>query len=506
MSDTIVTSKWRCSLCSYVHTGPTAPETCIVCGAGSSDFKPFTPPAPATVKAEPPPSTWVCLVCGYRHDGAQPPEKCPLCGVDAKSFKAETKKTVATTTTTEAPATKIVIVGSGIAGVAAAEAARESSQNVHITLVSSECDLPYYRLNLTRYLANEINRDSLPIHPESWYQERNIKLMLGCKVNEIDTDINCITMSGGNFLPYDRLIISVGSHPNIPPLPGVDLPGVLSLRTNLDAEAILSALTPGMPCICIGGGVLGIETAAALAQRGATVTLLEGHDWLMPRQLNLKAAAHLERHLNKLGVTVLKQARTKSLNGTDKLDSVTLLDGRILKADLAILATGVRANTALARKAGIAVNNGVTVDKSLLTSNPKIYAAGDGAEFNGQLYGNWAASQTQGIIAGTNAAGGSASFAGIPRSNTIKAVGVDMTSIGRFQPQDGSDLLLELDEPDRYMGFLFRDNCMVGSVLVDHSDLAVPARRAVEERLDFSWLPNDPTCTAVVRHLQEAYT
>lgn len=499
MSSSVVTNKWRCALCSYVHTGDSAPASCIVCGAGSSEFKPYTPRAAAAPKPATAASTWVCLVCGYRHDGPEPPEKCPLCGVGAKSFKAEEKRTV--TAVAEAPAVKIVIIGSGIAGVAAAEAARESSKNAIITLVSSECELPYYRLNLTRYLANEINRDSLPIYPESWYQEHDIKLMLGCAVNEIDTDIKCITMSGGNFLPYDRLIISIGSHPNIPPLPGVDLPGVFSLRTNQDAENILNSLTPGMPCICIGGGVLGIETAAALAQRGATVTLLEGHEWLMPRQLNTKAAAHLERHLNKLGVTVLKQARSKSLNGTDKLESVTLLDGRVLNAQLVVLATGVRANTALARKAGIAVNHGVTVDTALLTSNPDIYAAGDGAEFNGQLYGNWAASQTQGVIAGTNAAGGTASFAGIPRSNTIKAVGVDMTSIGRFQPQDGSDLLLELDEPERYMAFLFRDNCMVGAVLIGHSDLAVPARQAVEERLDFSWLPDDPTCAAVVRHL-----
>nr|HRU71451.1 FAD-dependent oxidoreductase [Kiritimatiellia bacterium] len=167
-----------------------------------------------------------------------------------------------------------------------------------------------------------------------------------------------------------------------------------------------------------------------------------------------------------------------------------------------VLATGVRPNTALARRSGLAVNIGILVDSALVTSAPDVYAAGDAAEFNGQLYGTWAASQTQGTIAGRNAVGGGTRFSGIPRSNTIKAVGLDLTSIGRFQPEDGGDLLLEENQPDRYRAFVFRDNRMVGALLVGCADLATPARRAIEARQDFSLLlASAPTCAAVAQEL-----
>jgi nitrite reductase (NADH) large subunit len=400
-------------------------------------------------------------------------------------------------------AVRLVIVGSGIAGVAAAEAARGAAPGAEITLVSSERELPYYRLNLTRYLAGEITRDALPIHPEAWYAEQRVRLLRGEQVAQLDTGARTVSLADGATLPYDRLILTAGSHPHVPPLPGIELDGVFSLRTAADADGLLARLTPATPpCVCIGGGVLGIETAAALARRGAAVTLLEGHDWLMPRQLNAAAAAHLERHLNKLGVTVLKQARTQALEGGTALEAVRLLDGRRLHARLAVLATGVRPNTALARRAGLAVNTGVIVDSVLATSADGVYAAGDAAEFNGLLYGTWAASQTQGTIAGRNAVGGDARFDGIPRSNTIKAVGLDLTSIGRFQPEDGGDLLLEENQPDRYCAFVFRDNRMVGALLVGHADLATPARRAIEEGLDFSLLLAAPTCAAITERLR----
>ena len=489
---------WRCVICGYVHTGSEAPGLCPVCGTDRTDFEPYEAPAP--VQAAPDSATrWQCFICNYVHEGSVPPAACPICGAPSADFLAAKE----TPQVRSATAARIVIVGGGIAGVAAAEAARTASPDSDITLVSQEPDLPYYRLNLTRYLAGEITRDALPLHPQAWYDEQRIALVRGVPVDHLDPAATCVLLADGRTLPYDSLILTSGSHPHVPPLPGTRLAGVYSLRTAADTDRLIACLTPGAPCVCIGGGVLGIETAAALAKRGATVTLLESHDWLMPRQLNAKAAAYLEQHLQHIGVNVLKNARTQAFEGDgEKLAAVLLQDGRRLPAALVVLATGVRPNTALARKAGLAVNTGVLVDSCLSTSAPGIFAAGDAAEHNGQLYGTWAASQYQGTIAGINALGNRTLFGGIPRANTIKAVGLDLTSIGRFQPEDGGDLLVEEALPDSYVAFVFRDNRMIGALLIGRADLAAPATRAIECGTDFSHLPPSPDCAAVAAHLR----
>ena len=385
-----------------------------------------------------------------------------------------------------------MIVGGGIAGLAAAEAARAASPSTEITLVSSEKGLPYYRLSLTRYLAGEITRDALPIHPEAWYAEQRIRLLRSAQVTQLDTTARTASLADGTTLPYDRLMLTAGASPNMPPLPGIELDGVFSLRTVTDADALLARLTPGTPCICIGGGVLGIETAAALARCGAAVTLLERSDWLMQRQLNAAAAAP-ERHLSGIGITILKQAQTQSPEGEKR--RLCNCDGhRLPRSDYHRCASEHRASASGRNQ----VNTGIVVDNALATSVDGVYAAGDVAEFDGQLYGLWTAAQMQGTIAGRNAVGGNARFDGLPRSSTIKAVGLDLTSIGRFQPEDGSELFLEEDLPDRYRAFVFRDNRMVGALLVGHADLATPAQRAIEERLDFtSLLASAPTCAAI---------
>lgn len=490
--------QWRCVPCGYIHTGNEPPDRCPVCGAGPGDFKPYA--APGTEAASGLAQTrWRCLLCNYVHEGPEPPDPCPVCGAEPECFKkVETEAAPVASTASAATTARLVIVGGGIAGLAAAEAARAASPSTEITLVSSEKGLPYYRLSLTRYLAGEITRDALPIHPEAWYAEQRIRLLRSAQVTQLDTTARTASLADGTTLPYDRLMLTAGASPNMPPLPGIELDGVFSLRTVTDADALLARLTPGTPCICIGGGVLGIETAAALARCGAAVTLLERSDWLMQRQLNAAAAAHLERHLSGIGITILKQAQTQSLEGEKALEAVQLLDGHRLPARLAVITIGVRPNIALAHQAGIKVNTGIVVDNALATSVDGVYAAGDMAEFDGQLYGLWTAAQMQGTIAGRNAVGGNARFDGLPRSSTIKAVGLDLTSIGRFQPEDGSELFLEEDLPDRYRAFVFRDNRMVGALLVGHADLATPAQRAIEERLDFtSLLASAPTCAAI---------
>jgi nitrite reductase (NADH) large subunit len=396
-------------------------------------------------------------------------------------------------------------VGSGIAGVSAAETVRRVSPDSTITLIGTEGELPYYRLNLTRYLAGEIKRDALPIHPTNWFEEQGIELIRSVTVDHINPATHSVLLSNGRELPYDRLILAAGSHPYIPSLEGVHLEGVFTLRTSVDADRLLARVQSGTRCICIGGGILGIETAGALARQKADVTLLESHEWLMPRQLNSRAAGVLERHLSSLGIRVIKKAQTRALLGETRLSGVALQDGPTLPADVVVLATGVRPNTALARKAGLEVNNGIVVHNHLQASLPDIYAAGDAAEHNGQVYGAWAASQYQGTIAALNAVGIPTAFGGLPRSNTVKALGLDLTSIGKFQPEDGSYSVLEREGPSDYVMFVFHDGHLAGAILIGYADLAVAVKKAVESKTDFSALiQSNPTVPVILAALRSA--
>ncbi len=491
---------WLCLVCSYLHNDPEEPELCPVCGAGKTEFE-LREEAPKPTRSEAVAAdNWQCLICEYFHDGNAPPEICPVCGATKLEFKPVPQTTVKSPTE---QSIRAVIVGGGVAGVAAAEVIRQTTPQSEITLVCSENHLPYYRLNLTRYLAGEIVRDTLPIHPETWYQENQINLIVDQSVESMDPAQASLQMSDGRQIPYEKLILATGSHPYLPPLPGINKQGVRTLRTTDDAEAILEAVRQGQPCVCIGGGVLGMETAGALARQGADVTMLESHNWLMPRQLNPAGAGILEKHMAELGVKVLKQARSAAIEGQQSVTGVRLQDGQTIPAKLVIIATGVRPNTVLARKIGLEVNDGIVVDNHLRTSQPNIFAAGDAAEHNGRLYGSWAPAQFQGRIAGLNAVGVETAFSGLPRTSMVKALGLDIASFGKFMPEDGSYIVVEEKGERKYTQFVFHDGRLVGAILIGQPGLAATTQKAMEENTDFSrTLLQNPGCRDIIKRLQ----
>ena len=342
---------WRCMACGYIHRGDQPPAECPVCGAARSDFEPYVDeevpsPAAGTAAAAGP---WRCLQCHYVHTGDAPPTACPVCGAAASQFEkmptqAEPAKGAGTS--------HIIVLGAGIAGVSAVEAIRKTSPQARITLLSKENDLPYYRLNLTRYLTGEIEERALPIHSTDWYEANAVEFLSGVEAAEIVPNDRAVLLRNGNRLTFDKLILTAGAHPFVPPLPGGQRDGVKTVRSWQDARSILAGLRPGMKCVCIGGGVLGVETAGALARRGADVTLLEGHGWLMPRQLNQPAGRRLAAHIEKIGVHLRTEAKTKEIVGDERVGGVLLEDGTMLPAEMVVITTGVRPNSFLARRAG----------------------------------------------------------------------------------------------------------------------------------------------------------
>ena len=471
---------WVCRVCGYTHHGAEPPAECPVCGAAKDEFEPLKALPRA---AAPSPKAWRCVICGYLHEGPAPPEDCPVCGATADEFEPYAVPEPVSVTRSASPL-RLVIVGAGIAGIAAAEAARETSPDSEITVVSDDAPLPYYRLNLSRYLANEIGVDALPIHPHAWYADKRIRLLSGQKVRAIEPDAKAIVMADGSRVPCDRLLLTCGAHPFVPPIPGAVLEGATAFRTIEDAELLLRYATAGSAIVCIGGGILGLETAGGLAKRGATVTVLEGFDWLLPRQLDPEAAGMLERHAAGLGIRVRYGAKVAAIEGDAHVQCVRLDDGSTLAAACVAITTGVRANTHLARSAGISVNQGVVVDARMATSADGVFAAGDVAEFQGVTYGLWEPARLQGIVAGTNAAGGHAEFAPVPRANTLKVLGLDMFSVGVVMPGDGSYTVIRGRGEGTYSRYVFHEGRLAGAVLMGDTRRAAQAAAAVRDRRD----------------------
>lgn len=470
---------WKCSVCGYISETNTAPEKCPVCGVPQEKFEEFI----SQKILEETHDYWRCMVCSHKHYGETPPVKCPVCGVNSEKFES-----IAETLATEDNDIKsrIIITGAGIAGLTAAEQARLSSPASEITLISKENKLPYYRLNLTRYLAGEVTYEVLPVHPEAWYEDNNINILTDTEVTDIDAEKTSVKLGNGEVIKYDKLILTAGSHPFVPPVDGAGLDGVTTLRFFDDANYILSRTVKPASVVIVGGGVLGLETAGALKSRNKelNITVIEGFDYLMPRQLNQKAAGYLQKHLEELGINIITNTSVKQIKGNGHVEEVITGDGDIIPADLVVFSVGVRPNRYLADYCNLKINNGVIVNDNMETSVPGIYAAGDITEHRGVLYGLWNAAMFQGRIAGMNAAGKKTGFGGIPRSNTLKVLDVNIFSIGNFTACDGSCVVIEEEKADKYSYVLFRDGKIEGAVFYGDTAESSLIKTAIEEKIN----------------------
>jgi nitrite reductase (NADH) large subunit len=372
-----------------------------------------------------------------------------------------------------------------------------------VVLISQDPQLPYYRLNLTRYLAGEVTESELPLHPAGWYDEQNVQLKRGVSVRSIDAHAKTVALSDGSSESFDKLVLTVGADPFVPPIAGADKQNVTTVRTLDDAQQLLALVGDGATCVCIGGGILGLETAGALKQRGAAVSLLEGDAWLMPRQLNADAARLLADYVTDRGIKLYPESTVQQITGDRQARGVRLADGTELPADVVIITTGIRSNLTLAKQAGLTTNMGVVVDDHLLSSHPDILAAGDVAEHRETVYGLWAPAQFQGSIAGMNAAGGQAEFGGIPPSNILKVLGIDLFSIGQFGP-DGDADVIDQESDGKYFRFVFRDGRLIGAILLGDMSASQPVTKAVEGATDLSeLLASKPSAFEVARHFAE---
>jgi len=377
-------------------------------------------------------------------------------------------------------ARRIVIVGGGIAGLTGAEYARRTSNTAQITLiVHPDEGLPYYRLNLTRLVAGEMVEANLPLKDPEFYTAQRIEVRAATAAS-VDNEAKQLHLADGNVLAYDRLVLATGAVPFVPPWPGSNLPGVCALRTRADAQALIAKLPAGRRCICIGGGLLGLEAAFGLARRGVYVTVLEAAPTLLARQLVAPAGKLLEQHLGGLGLQCRCGVAVQHIDGPTTATGVTLATGETLKADVVLVAAGIRPDLRLAKTAELHCNKGLVVDDRGVTSDTDILAAGDCTEHRGNLYGLWSAAYAQGLVAGCNAAGGNESLQTLTPSSRLKVVDLSVLSIGEFAATPSPQDVVERALGPSYIRLVRRDGRLVGANLVGDTGLDLAVTSAMD--------------------------
>ncbi|MCA2203309.1 NAD(P)/FAD-dependent oxidoreductase [Streptomyces griseoincarnatus] len=364
---------------------------------------------------------------------------------------------------------RVVVIGSGLAGVRLAR--RLGELGTPVTLIGEEEHPPYNRVLLAEVLAGRYRPEviALPAPAE----------LVRARVTGIDRDRRTVVCADGTEIAYGRLVLATGSNPVLPPLRGLftedhALPrGVHAFRTLDDCLGLSAEVRPGVRAVVIGGGLLGVSAARALAVRGAQVVLAQQSERLMERQLDPAASALVRRHLTGLGVEVHTECRVRDVRCVGgAVRSVEMADGYALDADLVVLACGVRPRVSLAQAAGLDVAKGVVVDDELRTSDPSIHAVGDCVQHAGTVYGLATPALEQAdALAALLAGDAAARYTGTRSLTRLTLTGpdspFDLAAFGETEVLPGDDVV-QLADATRgtYRKVVVRDDRLVGGVLV----------------------------------------
>jgi nitrite reductase (NADH) large subunit len=346
---------------------------------------------------------------------------------------------------------RLVVVGNGMAALACLEEIYRRGgppqADFEVTVFGAEREVNYNRILLSDVLSGKKTGEEIVLNPLAWYAERGIRLHLGEPVAHLDVENRTVRSAGGIEAAYDRLLLAMGSVPFIPPIKGVEKPGVFTYRSLEDVRVIRDRASRSQHALVIGGGLLGLEAARALAELGLEVTVAHLMDRLLEMQLDGPAAAILRRQIEELGIRVLLghcadeilPARPPSGpgqatgGGNGTIEGVHFTNGTAREADLVLISTGIRPNVAVAQKGGLEVRRGVVVNDYLETSVPGIYAVGECVEHRGKTYGLVAPIYEQAKAAAAALCGDrSQPYTGSVTAAKLKVAGVDVVSMGNF--------------------------------------------------------------------------
>jgi nitrite reductase (NADH) large subunit len=368
----------------------------------------------------------------------------------------------------ESQSAGVAVVGGGIAGQSLVEELRARDADVPLTLICGEPLPPYDRVRLSELLVGDDTVDALALRPAEWYADHGVELLTGAWVTGLAPESGTVTFADGTARAFGALALATGSDPLMPPLPGIELDGVLAYRGPEDCDALRERSAPGARVVVIGGGLLGLEAARGAGARGAHVTVVHLVDRLMERQLDEPAGGLLKAGMERLGVVVELERQTTALldaRGDGHVSGLRFADGTTLDADLVVVSIGIRPNARLAAAGGLAVNRGVVVDDRLRTSSPAVVAVGECAEHRGACYGLVAPIHEQARVAADTILGRDGDpYEGSLQWAKLKVAGIDLVAIGEA---DGERAAASADRvAGSYRKLVVRDGRATGAILM----------------------------------------
>ena len=410
-----------------------------------------------------------------------------------------------------------LVIGNGPAGVTAAETLRAQRPGDAITLLGDEPEPPYSRMAIPYLLEGDIDEAGTYLRKAPDHFDRLGIACLRGRAVSLDAASRVVTLADGRRLSYDRLLLAVGSSPASPPVPGIDLPGVLTCWTLADSRRIAAAVHGGSRVIQMGAGFIGCIIMEAIVARGARLTLVEMADRMVPRMMPPGAAALLRSWCEAKGVRVMTGTRIARIEPAGSHLRVITAEGDVLEAEVVISATGVKPNIGWLAGSGVATAVGILVDRRLATSADGVYAAGDCVESEELGTGLRIVNAVQpdavdqARIAALNMAGRDARLPGTLQMNVLDTFGLVSTSFGQWQGVPGG-AHVEVSDPRgrRYLRLEFDGEVLVGATCLGHTEQVGAIRGLIQGRTRLGpWkekLLRDPTllAAALVARMQPA--
>ncbi len=404
--------------------------------------------------------------------------------------------------------TVYLILGNGPAGHFAAGEIRKKDTEGKIIIVGRERERTYLRTQLAECFSEELPDDKFYMVKEEWYDRNEVEQILSMEATTINKEDKKVSFKDGSDISYDKLIIATGSYNFIPP---VDLEihrsnevvdvvkvdrsnfrnfdGLFSIREHDDTISLQKKIKTTKEAVVIGGGLLGLEAAWSLKQKGIDVTVVEFFNRLLPRQLDEESSEVLRKMAIESGVKLILEDSVETVSITENeegkqcLDSVKLKSGQVIDCQVLLFSVGVRSRVELAKDAGIKVAKGIVVNTKMETSEEDIYACGDVAEINNFVYGTWPSALTMGRIAGTNATGGDLIFPPMVLSTMFTSMNAKVFSAGNVDfCNPNLDILAHSSKDSgEYKKLFFQDHKLVAGILLGDTKKSTRIVKGIEK-------------------------
>lgn len=357
-----------------------------------------------------------------------------------------------------------LIIGNGIAGLAAAEEIRKNDENGKILIVSKEGIPTYWRTRLSALIAKDFDKDDIYVKKEAWYQEKNIEEKLDTEVEKLDLENNKAILAYGEEIEYGKVLLATGARAFVPPIKNVESKGVFAIRSLDDLISFKEYAADKKEVVIIGGGILGLEAAFSVKELGKEVSVIEAADYILNRQLDHELSKKLEKSLNEMGIkTFTGKATEEILVNNGKVSGIKLSNGEEIKADVIMVQAGVRSIIDLAKNSNLEVDRGIIVNDNLQSKKENVYAAGDCAQIGNFTIGLWTASQEMGKIVGRNITGAKETYEKPKPFSTLMIGNIKVFSAGMTSGEGIEEMKAEKD--GNIYKLFKKDGKFVGGIL-----------------------------------------